>query len=141
MVWAVMISRRESARGVSLFHLLEHVDGEAGDLAVEERVEGLVDEEPDGGEHGEAAVGDLGLAEALDLVDGLAVGEVERVEEPEGEGNARHGGLELGRLDRREDDSVDHCGAGGRRRMVRLAGGVEDWSRDSGGCEAQSTAP
>jgi len=58
--------------------------GGAGDGAVEEGVEILGNEVSDGGEHGDTAVGNLGLTEALDFLDGEVVGKSEGVEVAEG---------------------------------------------------------
>ena len=64
-------------------HLAELVDGGSVDLG-EERTEGLLDEEAEGADHGNAAVRQLGLAAEHQLVRRQVLGEAERVEEAKG---------------------------------------------------------
>jgi hypothetical protein len=67
---------------------LEVAEGRAADLAAEEGVVLLLHNPAKGCEHGHAAVGELGLAEALGLTDGeVGVGAVAlRVWEERGQG-------------------------------------------------------
>ena len=88
--------------------LLELVDGQAGDLAVEQRGgAGLAHQEAHGGEHAQAAVHNLGLAQALDLIDALVGQEAERVEQAEGGADARHALDVVLHARRRQDDGVN----------------------------------
>ena len=60
--------------------LLELVDGGAGDLSVEERVEVLSDEHAEEGEHAHTAVLELGFTDLLHLSGGLVGREGEGIE-------------------------------------------------------------
>ena len=86
-------------------HLQEVGDGRSGDLAFEEggdSLDCLADQESENGEHGDAAVGDLGLAVALQgLLVGLG-GEAERIEESHRSEGAGHA----------VDGEGAHCGGG-----------------------------
>ena len=74
----------EDERFEEVWHLLAHgvevADRRDANLAAKERVEGLGDKEADNREHGDAAVGHLGLAVALHLIEGAALRETSRVE-------------------------------------------------------------
>ena len=60
--------QRKEELGSNLLNLSQVGVGWARNLASEERVEALADEVADGCHHGDAAVGDLGLAEAFHLL-------------------------------------------------------------------------
>ena len=60
--------KREEECGSNFLNLGKVGVGGARNLSSKERVEALADEVADGGHHGDAAVGDLGLAEALHLL-------------------------------------------------------------------------
>ena len=103
--------------------------GRAGDLAAEEGVEGLADEVAEGGEHGDATVGHLGLAETLDLGDGRVGGETEGIEVAnggEGAGEAKAEGLRVGGPAWGGVGGVGWCGVSfvvsreGKRRIRRV---------------------
>eukprot|EP00629_Pelagomonadales_sp_RCC1024_P003302 CAMPEP_0119270224 /NCGR_PEP_ID=MMETSP1329-20130426/7307_1 /TAXON_ID=114041 /ORGANISM="Genus nov. species nov., Strain RCC1024" /LENGTH=279 /DNA_ID=CAMNT_0007270235 /DNA_START=53 /DNA_END=890 /DNA_ORIENTATION=- len=103
-------------------HLGEVVDGGADGLAaeVEERVEArLLDEEADDGEHRDAAVRDLGLAQHLDLRHVLAVEEAEGVEVARGRQRAGQAEAELALVGRPAVDG----GVLGRLGRLLLDGG------------------
>merc|ERR1719420_2869620 len=60
--------KREEECGSNLLNLGKVGVGGARNLSSKERVEALADEVADGRHHGDAAVGDLGLTEALDFL-------------------------------------------------------------------------
>ena len=80
---------------------------------------GLADEVADGGHHGDAAVHDLGLTEALDALEVAAPAEAEGVEVSEGGGGAGKAEAGLGLVG---DPAVEGLDDGGSAELLGLVG-------------------